>query len=85
MIRLAAASIGAGARSCTRRVNDHQSSLRSRSVALPRRDVMPLDPGVLTPREDGVTGPLGTIIAEDHARRPATFGDGGPLADDAPA
>ena len=53
-------------------------------LRLARRDVMPLDPGVLAPGEDGVTGELGAIVADHHARQPATFGDDAQLADDAP-
>ncbi len=45
-------------------------------LRLARRDVVPLDPGVLALGEDGVTGQFGAIVADHHARQPATFGDG---------
>ena len=60
-------------------------------------DVMPLDPGVLAPGEDRMTGQLGASlridppdqpatvgVADHHARQPTTFGDRGQLAHDAP-
>ncbi len=47
-------------------------------------DVMPLDPGVLTLGEDGMTGQLGAVVADHHARQPATLGDGAQLANDPP-
>jgi hypothetical protein len=54
-------------------------------LRLPRGDVVPLDAGVLTPGEDGMTGQFGAIVADHHARQPATLGDGGEFADDTPA
>ena len=45
-------------------------------LRLARRDVMPLDARVLALGKDGVTGQLGAIVADHHARQPATFGDG---------
>ena len=53
-------------------------------LRLARSDVVPLDPGVLAPGEDGVTGQFGPIIADHHAWQSATFGDGGQFANDAP-
>ena len=43
-------------------------------LRLARRGVRPLDRGVLAPGEDGVTGQLSVIVADDHTRQPATFG-----------
>lgn len=54
-------------------------------LRLTRRDVMLLDPGVLAPGEDGVTGQLGAIVADYHARQPATLGNSAQLAVDTPA
>ncbi len=53
--------------------------------SLAGRDVLPLDPGVLSPGEYGVSGQLGAVVADHPARQPATLGDGAQLADDAPA
>jgi hypothetical protein len=39
-------------------------------------DVIPLDLCVLAPREHGVTGQLGAVVADHHARQPATLDDG---------
>ncbi len=55
-----------------------------------RSDVVPLDPSVLASGEDGVTGQFGApfgsaqdrIVADHHARQPATLGNGAQLADD---
>ncbi len=38
-------------------------------LRLARRDLMPLDPGVLAPGEDGVTGQFGAIVADHRARQ----------------
>ena len=54
-------------------------------LRLARRDVMPLDAGVLTPGQDSMTGQLGSVVADHHARPPATLGNGGQFANDAPA
>ena len=43
---------------------------------LTRRDVMPLEAGVLALGENSMTGQLGPAVADHHARQPATFGDG---------
>ena len=42
---------------------------------LARRDVVPFDPALLLPCEDGVRGQLGAVIADDHARSPTHLGD----------
>lgn len=47
-------------------------------------DVVPLDPGILAPGEGRMTGQLGAVVADHHARQPATLGDRGQLAHDAP-
>ena len=49
---------------------------RDAVLRLLRGEVVPLDPGVLTPGEDAMTGQLGSVVADHHARQPATFGDG---------
>jgi len=54
-------------------------------LRLARRDVMPLDPSILAPGQDGVTGQFGTIVAGHRARQPATFGDGAQFTNDPPA
>ena len=54
-------------------------------LGLARRDVMPLNPCVLALREHGATGQLSAVVADHHAWRPATLGDGAQLADDTPA
>ena len=46
---------------------------------LVRRDVMPLDSGVLAPGKDGVTGQFGAIVANHYPRQPATFRGGAQL------
>ena len=38
-------------------------------LRLARRDVMPLDPGVLAPREDSMTGQLGAVAHWEAAYR----------------
>jgi hypothetical protein len=53
-------------------------------LRLARSDVMPLDAGVLAPGENGVTGQFGSVVADHHARQPATFGYGGQLTHDTP-
>ena len=53
-------------------------------LRLARRDLMPLDPCVLAPRQHGVTGQLGAVVANHHARQPSTLGDGAQLANDPP-
>ncbi len=53
-------------------------------LRLAGRNVMPLNAGVLAPGEHGMTGQLGAIVADHHARQPATLGDGGEFADDTP-
>ena len=53
-------------------------------LRLPRGNVVPLDAGVLTPGEDGVTGQFGAVVADNHARQPATLGDGAQLANNPP-
>jgi hypothetical protein len=50
-----------------------------------RRDVVPLNPGVLALGKDGVTGQLCAIVADHHARQPATLSNSVQLADDTPA
>jgi hypothetical protein len=41
---------------------------------------MPFDPGFLASGQNGMTGQLGAVVADHHARQPAPFGDGGYLA-----
>ena len=53
-------------------------------LRLAGRDVMPLDAGILAPGEHGMTGQFGAVVADHHAWQPATFGDGGQFANDAP-
>lgn len=50
-------------------------------LRLARRDVAPLDAGVLAPSKDRVAGQFGAVIADHPARQPATLGDGGQLQD----
>jgi len=52
---------------------------------LAKRDVMPLDADVLASGEHGMTGQLGAVVADHHARQPATLGDGGELSHDTSA
>lgn len=59
----------------------HEATL----LRLGRRNVMPLDAGVLAPGEGGVAGQLGAVVADQHARQPVTLGDRGEFADDTPA
>jgi len=54
-------------------------------LRLARSDVLPFDAGVLAPGQNGMTGQFGTVVADHHARQPATLGDGGELAHDTPA
>jgi hypothetical protein len=51
-------------------------------LRLTRRDVMPFDPGVLAPGEDGMTSQLDAVVADHNARQPAPFGDSAELTDD---
>ena len=54
-------------------------------LRLAGRNVMPLDAGVLALGEHGMTGQFGAVVADHHARQPATVDDGGEFADDTPA
>jgi hypothetical protein len=53
-------------------------------LRLARRDVMLLAPYVLAPRQHSVTGQLGAVVADHHARQPSTLGDGAQFANDPP-
>ncbi len=53
-------------------------------LRLARRDVVPLDLCVLAPRQHGVTGQLGAVVADHHARQPSMLGDSAQLANDPP-
>ncbi|TKD51850.1 hypothetical protein FBR43_14660 [Sphingomonas baiyangensis] len=54
-------------------------------LRLTRRNVMPpLDADVLALGEHCVTGPFGSVVTDDHARQPATRGDGDALTLDTP-
>lgn len=88
MIRLAAASEG---NRCSFRHSSRKRPLNDPTkpfcCGLPGAmcNVMPLDAGVLAPGEHGMTGQFGAVVADHHARQPATVGDGGEFADDTPA
>lgn len=53
-------------------------------LRLTLRGVIPLDPGILAPGGNGMTGQFGAGVAKHHARQSATFGDDAQLTNDPP-
>ncbi len=85
MIRLAAAALGTGAPQALVAQATFKAFDEAVLLRLTRLDAMPLVPGDLALRKNGVTGHLGANVADCHARQPATPGSSAHFADDTSA